>query len=87
MFEYTSTRIDDNVADGPRTECKGVPYNGKRVSMSHIEVGVTIPDEMKKWSQELWNQEREQLYLNEYDDYGGPKRLVGRAVQKRQQVL
>lgn len=74
MFEYTSTRIDNNVADRPRTEYEGVPYNRKRINMSHIEVSVATPDELKKWCQQLWDREREQLYLNEYYDYGGPRR-------------
>lgn len=66
MFEYTSTRINGNVADRPRTEYEGVLHNGKRVSMSRIEVSLAIIGEMKKWCQELWNREKEQLYLDEY---------------------
>jgi hypothetical protein len=49
MFEPTSDFVYENVANARSVYLEfGVPYNGRFASMTHVEVSVSVPDEVKK---------------------------------------
>jgi hypothetical protein len=67
MFENTTTIIIPNVWDNPDVYYEaGVPYNGRFACMAHVELRVSVSEELKKIAIEYIQENRLPFYLEEY---------------------